>query len=102
MLGSMTHFEVKRGVIYTLKGWTKPAEVFATQHNITLVNGASLARRAVGQMKPDVLTRVLQVSEHHCPKCESLMVWRSGNFTPFWGCTTFPRCRGVLKHSGAR
>jgi hypothetical protein len=102
LLGSMTHFGVKRGVIYTLKGWTRPAAAFAAEHNITLVDGASLSRRAVTQMKTATLDRVLQVIDHHCPRCEASMVWREGDFTPFWGCSNFPRCRAVVKHSDAR
>jgi len=35
MLGSMSHFGVDRGAIYTLKGWTKPAAAFAEQHCIS-------------------------------------------------------------------
>jgi ssDNA-binding Zn-finger/Zn-ribbon topoisomerase 1 len=31
-----------------------------------------------------------------------MMIWREGNFTPFWGCSTYPRCRGKLSHVGAR
>ncbi len=38
-----------------------------------------------------------------CPKCGSPMVLRTaksgtGQGNQFWGCTNFPRCRGVLKH----
>ena len=102
MLGSMAHFGVPRGVIYTLKGWTSPAASFAAQHNITLVDGPSLARRASSQIDQNTLDDVLQSRDHHCPKCEAHMIFREGNFTPFWGCSTYPRCRGTLKYSGAR
>jgi len=102
MLGSMTHFQVGRGAIYTLGGWTKPAAGFALGHSITLVDGEELARRAVARLTPEQLDKVLDASEHHCPKCEAPMVWREGNFRSFWGCSTYPRCRMTLKHSGAR
>jgi hypothetical protein len=52
MLGSMTHFGVKQGAIYTLKGWTKPAEQFAKAHAITLVNGDELAASAAFSAHP--------------------------------------------------
>lgn len=29
-------------------------------------------------------------------KCEAPMVLRTGDFTPFWGCSRYPRCRGRL------
>jgi restriction system protein len=99
LLGSMTHFQAKRGALYTLKGWTRPAEAFAAQHDIILVDAAQLARRAKAGLSDQDLSTLLNSREHHCPKCESPMIWKTGNFSPFWGCSTFPRCRGIL--SGA-
>lgn len=102
LLGSMTHFKVNRGALYTLKGWTQPAGAFATEHQIVLADARSLAARAVMQLPTDRLEELLSGRHHHCPKCESPMVRRTGNFEPFWGCSTYPRCRATLKHSGAR
>ncbi len=102
LLGSMTHYGAKQGALHVLKGATRPAEAFARHHNITVVDGQELARRAHGRLTSSDLTTLLNSHEHHCPKCESVMVWRTGDFTPFWGCTNYPRCRGVLKHTGAR
>ena len=102
MLGSMTHFQVSRGAIYTLNGWTRPAAGFAVGHSITLVDGDELARRAAARLTKAQLDAVLDSETHHCPKCEAPMVWREGNFRSFWGCSTYPRCRGTLKHTGAR
>jgi len=102
MLGSMTHFGVSQGAVFTLKGATKPAYTFAAQHDIDIVDGAELAGRAFGKLTNEVLSRVLDSSQHHCPKCEALMVWRTGNFKSFWGCSRYPRCRSVLKYSGAK
>lgn len=96
LLGSMTHFNVSQGAIYTLKGWTEPAARFARQHAITLVNGDELAASAQHLMKSDQLEIVLNRRNRRCPKCESTMVWREGDFTPFWGCSRYPRCRGRL------
>ncbi len=101
MLGSMTHLNVRQGAIYTLKGWTQPAEKLANEHAITLVNGDELARSAVTQLTAEKLEAVLRPREHHCPKCESVMHWKTGDFKPFWGCSRFPRCRGKINHSGA-
>ncbi len=102
LLGSMTHYQVKRGSLYVLKGATRPAEAFATHHGIDIVTGQTLSSRASDRLADSELTSLLSSREHHCPKCESPMVWRTGDFTPFWGCSTYPRCRGMLKHSGAR
>jgi hypothetical protein len=37
-----------------------------------------------------------------CKKCESPMVPRHNKATqnPFWGCSTFPKCRGTRKLTG--
>lgn len=102
MLGSMTHFGVEQGAIYTLKGATQPAKAFAQQHEIDIVDGEELAQRASAMLSQETLSLVLDATKHHCPKCESEMVWRTGNFKPFWGCSQFPRCRGTLRHSGAK
>ena len=102
LLGSMTHFKVNRGALYTLKGWTPPAGAFAAEHGIILADASSLASRALTQLPADYLSELLTGRHHHCPKCESPMVRRTGNFEPFWGCSTFPRCRQTLKYSGAR
>jgi Holliday junction resolvase len=102
LLGSMTHFKVNRGALYTLNGWTQPAGAFAAEHQIVLADARALADRAVKQLPANRLEELLNRRDHHCPKCESPMVWRTGNFEPFWGCSTYPRCRATLKHSGAR
>ena len=100
--GSMTDLGVRSGAIYTLKGWTGPAAVLAEKHGIVLVDGLQLASRAKQSLAPDVLDRVLDASVHHCPKCEGPMVFRTGGFSPFWGCARYPACNGKLKYTGAR
>ncbi|WP_232507936.1 topoisomerase DNA-binding C4 zinc finger domain-containing protein [Desulfobacula toluolica] len=39
-----------------------------------------------------------------CPKCGNVMILRTAKKGPnagtqFWGCSTFPKCRGTLKYS---
>lgn len=102
MLGSMSHFGVRQGAIYTLKGWTQPAAQFAALHDITLVNGDELAQSAMAQLGHSMLDELLRSGVHHCPKCEAIMIERSGAFGKFWGCSRYPACRGKLKHAGAR
>ena len=97
MLGSMTHFGVSSGAIHTLKGWTAPAARFASEHSIALSGSDDLARRAYENLSKDDLDRWLLDETHHCPKCEALMIWRTGDFEPFWGCSRFPVCRAVIR-----
>jgi hypothetical protein len=104
MLGSMTHFKVAQGAIYTLKGWTAPAERLASEHDITLVNGAELAASAHLQFSESRLEELLKSTVHHCPKCEAPMVERKGAFKTFWGCSNYgrTRCTGKFAYLGAR
>ena len=32
-----------------------------------------------------------------CPECGSDMVKRQGAFGDFWGCSTYPDCKGLIK-----
>lgn len=102
LLGSMVDFKVDKGAVFFSGESTEPAKDFAAKHGIGLVSGEALAERALKALSTETLDRILKCEDHHCPKCDSLMVWRTGDFKPFWGCSKFPRCRGVLKHSGAR
>ncbi len=102
LLGSMVDFKVDKGAVFFSGESTEPAKDFAAKHGISLVSGEALAERALKALSTETLDRILKCEDHHCPKCDSLMVWRTGDFKPFWGCSKFPRCRGVLKHSGAR
>ena len=97
MLGSMTDFGVKKGAIYSMKQWTQPAADFARKHSIEMVDGSELAERAQAVLSYETLDNILNNDTHHCPKCESPMVYRTGDFKPFWGCSTYPRCRGQIK-----
>ena len=99
MLGSMTHFGVTSGAIHTLKGWTKPAAAFAATHRIALRDEQNLAALARSNLTDAELNEWLLSPAHHCPKCEAVMIWRTGDFKPFWGCSTYPRCRGVLREA---
>ena len=102
LLGSMVDFKVNKGAVFFSGESTEPAGEFASKHGIGLVNGEALAGRALSSLSTQALDSILKCEDHHCPKCDSIMTWRTGNFKPFWGCSRFPKCRGVLKHSGAR
>jgi HJR/Mrr/RecB family endonuclease len=102
LLGSMTHFKAQHGMLYTLKGWTRPAADFAAQHNIQLFDARALTTKAEMQLSAQRINEFLYPRFHHCPTCEAEMVKRTGRFKAFWGCSRFPACRGILTYSGAR
>ena len=37
-----------------------------------------------------------------CARCKSPMVRRTSEYGPFWGCSQFPRCRGIRKVVGRK
>ena len=102
LLAGMAQFEAPRGAVYTLHGWARPAAEFAQSHAITLVDGPELAARALARLTSQQITEILNPGLHHCPNCEAPMVLHEGTFRTLWGCSTFPRCRATLKHTGAR
>lgn len=102
LLGSMVDFKVDKGAVFFSGESTAPAKEFAAKHGIGLVDGSALAERALKALPLEQLDPILKCKDHHCPKCNSLMIWRTGDFKPFWGCSRYPKCRGVLKHTGAR
>jgi ssDNA-binding Zn-finger/Zn-ribbon topoisomerase 1 len=37
------------------------------------------------------------LTDKKCPRCDSKMVLRTGRLGKFYGCSTFPRCRGTRR-----
>jgi ssDNA-binding Zn-finger/Zn-ribbon topoisomerase 1 len=37
-------------------------------------------------------------SNTKCPKCNAKIVLREGKYGKFYGCSTFPKCNGIVKH----
>jgi len=92
------------GFVVTSGVFTADAETFAKGRNITLIDGTALqamieqARTTRPAERPT--TPSPSSSEPVCPKCGSPMIRRTakqganaGN--AFWGCSGFPKCRGV-------
>lgn len=101
MIGTMMINKTNKGALYILKGATIAAKELAIQQGILIEEGYSLANRALRQLTKEQLDKILNTYVHHCPKCEAEMVWREGNFKPFWGCSRYPKCQGRLKDVGA-
>lgn len=104
--GVMAAEGAPRGTVVTSGEFTGDAETFARSNGIRLIGGADLLRviHAV-QREPHVAApapeaRVSGVAPA-CPKCGGAMVLRtarqgSNAGRPFWGCSSYPRCRGIL------
>ena len=39
--------------------------------------------------------------DHKCPTCGAHMLWKGGNYGPFWGCSKYPNCKRTIQMSAA-
>lgn len=117
LFGVMTAEQATAGVVVTSGKFTKDAIAFADGKNIDLVDGAKLFRmiklaKSSINKRSDVHTNstppiasvdtdVVSNLAPSCPRCGKVMVERvakKGSYAgnKFWGCSSFPVCRGVL------
>lgn len=63
--------------------------------NVAYLGAALLALSAFGFMRAGYRIWRWQRGEiPFCPLCGSMMEIRTGRYGKFWGCMSFPRCRG--------
>mgnify|MGYP001768884606 CR=1 FL=1 len=109
------------GFVVTSGRFSDEAADFAKGRNIELIDGKRLGeligsvrpqkprtRLAPGEeslaKKPDELTGAETAPDPACPRCGAPMVRRvakqgSNAGKPFWGCSTFPKCGGIVRIS---
>ena len=96
------------GIFVSSGGYTEEAKAFAAKARIKLIDGETLHRMTKGisaatnrgTAMPDRETVPATEEKVACPKCGSAMVKRvakngANAGQSFWGCSQFPRCRGV-------
>ncbi|MEZ5529372.1 MAG: restriction endonuclease [Porticoccaceae bacterium] len=107
LLGAIAAQGAVGGFVVTSGRFTEPAKDFVKGRNIELVDGNLIVSK-VGNVPPTLegttINQPETIPQTHpsCLKCGSPMVKRkarkganTGN--EFWGCSTFPECRGVRK-----
>lgn len=118
--GAMAAFRTRcEGIMVTCGRYTQPAKDFAADKPIRLVdrdgllkmlNATNIAAPAVSIEAPAPVRAAALVppvpadSAPRCPQCGAAMVLRTATRgvragKPFWGCTTYPRCKGVVNVS---
>ena len=116
MYGLLAHHGAHAVRIATVGGFTRDAARFAAGKPIELIDGATLLamirevqtsdRAPVSTPTPMPAPRIEPVfasatpaiaATPDCPRCGSAMVERTNRRanSTFWGCTTFPACRGT-------
>ncbi|SOZ34176.1 restriction endonuclease [Cupriavidus neocaledonicus] len=118
LYGVMAAQGAAQGYVVTSGQFTPDARAFASGRNIELIDGEALialvkrvraaapvdlnARQSAPASSPASATQpqARPAGAPACPRCGAAMIERiakqganAGN--PFWGCTTFPKCRGV-------
>ena len=109
MWGLVAHHKADGVKIVCIGDYTHDARQFAEGKAIELIHGerllemirevqsASAPTRAAAR-EPPTFSAVPSPAPR-CPKCGNAMVRRTNKTTRdiFWGCVTFPRCRGTLQ-----
>lgn len=103
LYGVMVSSGVAGGYVVTSGDFTEEAERFSEGKPLKLINGEGLAKllgRKLEVGSEKVPKERSEPSAVKCPKCGSDMVKRvakrgqnAGN--EFWGCSRFPKCRGI-------
>ncbi len=99
--GVLVSESATRGIFVTTTSFTRDAIQFAVGKPLDLIDGSTLDTLIARH--PDLLdvsswSRAFKsgatVKDPMCPSCSSSMVMRSGRHGTFWGCATYPKCRG--------
>jgi len=104
LYGVMTAKGADEGVVVTYGTFTREARDFARGKSISLMDGHKLMG-LIRQVQKDPIATSKETAARTCPKCGSEMVLRTARKgahagDQFWGCSGFPECRAILKHTG--
>jgi restriction system protein len=105
--GLVDHEKAAGAVFVTSKEFTTEARAFAKGKRLELVDGTRLAamvaavKSAASGLGSEGPTAEGPVATRTCPACGAPMVARTAQRGTrkgerFWGCSTYPKCRGVL------
>lgn len=97
LFGVMTAEQAVGGFVVAAGDFTPDAKAFAQGRGIELLDSREL-RRQIGGFVPPASRSTANTPP--CPKCNGPMVRRTAKSgpnagSPFWGCTTYPKCRGM-------
>jgi restriction system protein len=102
LYGVMAARHAVGGFVVTSGAFTAEALKFAEGREVQLIDGKQLASAIKGQGRGVVVSSIQDwtPATPECPACGSSMVRREAKKglragSLFWGCSTFPRCRGT-------
>ncbi|NUO86571.1 MAG: hypothetical protein HOQ37_10770, partial [Cupriavidus sp.] len=105
LAGVMHEHKGRRGVFWSLSGYVgRPVQESAERAGIQLLDGAAIIERirALDQYKQATLQAQAFKGDYRTPTCAACgvkLVVREGMGAPFWGCSSYPRCKVTLARS---
>jgi restriction system protein len=90
-------YDCQEGIVVTTSYFTRMAKEKAQRLKIKLWNRDDLVNNILKSQKETNATEEITSTTGNqlCPKCNSVMVKRSGKYGEFWGCSRFPSCDGT-------
>jgi Holliday junction resolvase len=100
LLGTKTsaQFTADEAILFTLSECTEAALACARENNVTISNSDAIAA-AISRIGVERFPELTNPDSKRCPKCGAVMVLRDKVESPFWGCSTYPRCRGTIERA---
>ena len=104
LLGAVAAHKVKQGIFITTSTFTEDARQFGKENGLILLDGEELFNEIKG-LNEEGERRLLEFATEgdywvpSCPNCGIKMKERKNRISgrKFWGCSKFPRCRGIIK-----
>ena len=100
LLGTKTsaQFTADEAILFTLSDCTESALACARENNVVVYNSGAI-EAAIRHLGIERFPELTNPDSKRCPKCGAAMVLRDKVETPFWGCSTYPRCRGTIERA---
>lgn len=100
LLGTRTsaQFAADEAILFTLSDCTEAALACARENNVVIFNSRAI-EAAIERLGIERFPELTNPDDKRCPKCGAAMVLRDKVETPFWGCSTYPRCRGAIERT---
>lgn len=91
-------FTADEAILFTLSDCTEAALACARENNVVIHNSGAI-ETAISRLGVERFPELTNPNSKRCPKCGATMVLRDKVETPFWGCSTYPRCRGTIERA---
>jgi restriction system protein len=91
-----TQFVADDAILFASGGCTVAGRQVARENNVRII-GRTEIEEGIHRIGVAAFPALLNPDDKRCPKCGARMVLRENVAKPFWGCSTYPRCRGKIE-----